>query len=105
MKYQDIPWHEANCQNTDVDSWYPTTVNPKALEFLARICAVCEIENQCLAWAVQQGERGFWGGQYFPERMEKDDVEDIEGVHTAGDGDCVPEVWAETEGEMRAPDW
>jgi hypothetical protein len=70
------------------------------LDILQRICDVCEIRNKCLAWATQQGERGFWGGQYFAQRMEMDDGEDTQGVHTPGDGDRVPEVWEEPPGKM-----
>jgi hypothetical protein len=57
-----------------------------------------------LAWALEREERGFWGGQYFPARLEKD-VDDVEGVHTPDDGDKVPDVWEGPETEMRAEDW
>lgn len=107
MRYHDIPWSEANCQNTDTMAWFPEkgTVTDNHLGILQRICNVCEIQQKCLAWAHQEGERGFWGGQYFAQRMEKDDVDDPEGVHTAGDGANVPDVWEGSEGEMRPEDW
>lgn len=107
MRYRDQPWELANCRGTDTPAWFPEKgrVTSEHLGILQRICDACEIQERCLAWALEREERGFWGGQYFPERLEKDDVDDAEGVHTPGDGDHVSEVWAETEGEMRAPDW
>jgi hypothetical protein len=50
------------------------------------------------------GERGFWGGQYFPERLEKD-VDDVEELHTAGNGDEMPDVWEGGSPEMRTEEW
>lgn len=107
MKYRDQPWELANCRNTDTPSWFPEkgTISQRHLDVLERICDSCEIKDRCLAWATERGERGFWGGQYFAQRMEKDDVDDVEGVHTRGDGDDVSEVWERESPEMRTDDW
>jgi len=105
MRYRDQPWEFANCRGTDNASWFPERVTFTHLQFLQRICDVCEIQQKCLAWATEREERGFWGGQYFPERMEKDDVDDVEELHTSGDGDEVPDVWEGGSAEMCSEDW
>jgi len=106
MRYRDQPWELANCRGTDTPSWFPEKgrVTGEHLGILQRICNACEIRDRCLAWALEREERGFWGGQYFPARLEKD-VDDVEGVHTPDDGDKVPDVWEGPETEMRAEDW
>lgn len=105
MRYRDVLWTLANCRDTDVTSWYPETgrVTSEHLGILKRICGACEIKTDCLAWALERKERGFWGGQYFPERLERD--EEPEGLHTPGDDAYLPDVWEGSETEMCAEDW
>jgi WhiB family redox-sensing transcriptional regulator len=52
---------QALCAETDPEAWYPPDGgngnDAKA------ICARCDVKNECLDWALRNGEReGIWGG-------------------------------------------
>lgn len=55
-------WQErAACYGIDPDVFFPTS-EEEAGPALA-YCAACTIRDECLAWALKNGERyGVWGG-------------------------------------------
>ncbi|GAA3730383.1 WhiB family transcriptional regulator [Leifsonia bigeumensis] len=65
---QPEPWmDDALCAQTDPDAFFPdkggSTRNAKS------ICVSCEVRAQCLAYALEHGERfGIWGGLSERER-------------------------------------
>jgi WhiB family redox-sensing transcriptional regulator len=63
-------WHEfALCTQTDPDSFYPEKGGtPRDTK---RICAMCEVTAECLAYALKNDERyGIWGGHTENERRQ-----------------------------------
>ena len=63
-----LSWQEfANCSGADQDLFFPergaSTRKAKA------ICAACSVKEECLEFAITQGERfGIWGGLSERER-------------------------------------
>ena len=51
---------------TDPDLWYPERgQSPKRAK---RICASCQVREDCLAWALEHEGFGIWGGLSPNER-------------------------------------
>lgn len=63
-------WARANCQGTDPDAFYPLTgQNPRKAK---RICARCDIQTECLEWAIATSEPyGVWGGVAEQDRAKE----------------------------------
>jgi hypothetical protein len=62
------PWHaDAVCKvHPDVD-WFSHSATDEA--FALAICAECPVRAECLAYAVERGERfGVWGGMTARQR-------------------------------------
>ena len=63
-----LAWQDsANCSGADQDLFFPergaSTRKAKA------ICAACSVKDECLEFAITQGERfGIWGGLSERER-------------------------------------
>lgn len=56
-----------SCAEVDPDMWFPEKGGPTTTA--QRICRGCEVREECLAWALQHGERyGVWGGLTERER-------------------------------------
>ena len=61
-------WHvDAPCSQADPEAWFPekggSTADAK------KICAGCDVREQCLQWALDNEERfGVWGGHSERER-------------------------------------
>lgn len=94
MRYRDVDWDLAACAGLEGRLWFPDQSMGGAVpEIVKRICRGCDIQPDCLQYAVDNDEFGYWGGQYFVERK----VDGQAGVnpeilHTTGDGDNVPQV-------------
>lgn len=64
----DLSWQDdALCAEVGTEMFFPdkggSTVEAK------KICAACEVREQCLAYALEQGERyGIYGGKSERER-------------------------------------
>jgi WhiB family redox-sensing transcriptional regulator len=59
-----LPYFEgrAACAEVGGDSWYPEKGDKNLLE-VRRVCNRCEIQAQCLQWALETDEpHGIWGG-------------------------------------------
>lgn len=63
-----LSWQDyANCRGADADLFFPergaSTRKAKA------ICTACEVKDDCLDFAIQNGEKfGIWGGMSERER-------------------------------------
>lgn len=64
----DVSWHhKALCAQTDPEAFFPEKGG--STREAKRICARCEVREQCLKWAVDNDERfGIWGGMSERER-------------------------------------
>jgi WhiB family transcriptional regulator, redox-sensing transcriptional regulator len=65
-------WSRAACSTADPELFFPISSTGPAMGQLARakaICARCEIQQQCLDYAVSTGPiQGVWGGMTEHER-------------------------------------
>lgn len=61
-------WTErALCAQTDPEAFYP--VKGGSTRAAKKVCAACPVQQQCLEWALSQGEVfGVWGGSTHRER-------------------------------------
>ncbi len=63
-----LSWQDfANCRGADADLFFPergaSTRKAKA------ICAACQVQEECLEYAITEGEKfGIWGGLSERER-------------------------------------
>ncbi|MFT8649590.1 MAG: WhiB family transcriptional regulator [Bifidobacterium psychraerophilum] len=64
----DLSWqHEALCAQTDPEAFFPDKGG--STREAKKVCARCEVREQCLQWAVDHDERfGIWGGMSERER-------------------------------------
>ncbi|KAA8821647.1 WhiB family transcriptional regulator [Bifidobacterium vespertilionis] len=64
----DLSWqHKALCAQTDPEAFFPEKGG--STRDAKRICAQCEVREQCLQWAIDHDERfGIWGGMSERER-------------------------------------
>ena len=62
--YSDL---KALCAQTDPDAFFPEKGG--STRDAKRVCAKCEVREQCLKWAIDHDERfGIWGGMSERER-------------------------------------
>lgn len=68
LAIDELSWQDyANCRGADADLFFPergaSTRKAKA------ICAACEVQAECLDFALRVGEKfGIWGGMSERER-------------------------------------
>jgi len=64
--------HRAACLTEDPELFFPIGSSGPALaqvEVAKRICMRCDVREQCLAWALENGQdHGVWGGLSEDER-------------------------------------
>lgn len=67
-------WHrDAACKEHPELSWFPIAGLPPMR--VANVCAACTVRAECLADALDRGERyGVWGGLSYYERKRLSDV-------------------------------
>ena len=65
---EDVSWqHKALCSQTDPEVFFPEKGG--STRDAKRVCAQCEVREQCLQWAIDHDERfGIWGGMSERER-------------------------------------
>jgi WhiB family transcriptional regulator, redox-sensing transcriptional regulator len=64
-------WRElAACYGMDTNLFFPQQGRPEAAAAAKSVCLSCSVRTQCRAEAVDQGERGIWGGTNDDERRE-----------------------------------
>ena len=58
----DVTWqNKALCSQTDPEAFFPEKGG--STRDAKRVCAQCEVREQCLNWAIEHDERfGIWGG-------------------------------------------
>jgi WhiB family transcriptional regulator, redox-sensing transcriptional regulator len=66
-------WRDnGGCRDADPDLFFPIGTTGNALRQIdeaKRICRVCQVQIQCLAWALENGVTdGVWGGTTEDER-------------------------------------
>lgn len=65
---QPEPWMaDAVCAQVDGDLWFPEKGGSNAEA--RRICAGCPVKALCLDYAIENDERGVWGGTSEQERQ------------------------------------
>ena len=64
----DVSWHhKALCAQTYPEAFFPE--KGSSPRDATRVCAQCEVREQCLKWAIDHDERfGIWGGMSERER-------------------------------------
>lgn len=62
------PWMEgAVCRQTDPELWFPEVGSSATAA--KRICQQCPVLEQCLAYALENQEKGIWGGTSEKQRQ------------------------------------
>jgi WhiB family redox-sensing transcriptional regulator len=68
----DLTWrHEAECETAGSDAFFPPgtgTGHGANVDAAKRICAACQVREQCLTHALEFHEPGIWGGTTEGER-------------------------------------
>lgn len=68
----DMSWQElANCRTTDPEQFFPAVSEETAatVRMAKLICSQCDVQVQCLRYALDSGEPfGIWGGMTPRER-------------------------------------
>ena len=69
-------FEDAACNNLDPNLFYPDDLKLQRAQvaYCKSICALCTVRDQCLNYAIEQGEEfGIWGGKtpYERERIAK----------------------------------
>jgi WhiB family redox-sensing transcriptional regulator len=60
-------WHGRGlCVGEDPDAFFPSHGDPGTKA--RRICGICPVRNDCLAYATEADEHGIWGGLDQDER-------------------------------------
>lgn len=67
---EEPAWYRsALCAQTDPDAFFPE--KGQSARLAKRICASCEVREQCLRYALERAETsGIWGGLNETERRE-----------------------------------
>lgn len=64
--------HRAACLTEDPDLFFPVGATGPAIlqmEEAKRVCKRCEVKEECLTWALENGQdHGVWGGTSEDER-------------------------------------
>lgn len=62
------PWMEfAACRQVDAELWFPEVGSSATAA--KRICQQCPVLEQCLAYALENQEKGIWGGTSEKQRQ------------------------------------
>jgi WhiB family redox-sensing transcriptional regulator len=81
MSAADVSWMaDALCAQTDPDLFLPDGQGTNNATAAKKICAQCDVIEQCLAWALATGAEGTLGGMSEKERKK------ILGPKRAGHG-------------------
>lgn len=68
LTLEALAWQDlANCRGADVDIFFPD--RGASTRGAKEICAACQVQSECLDYAVTRGEKfGIWGGLSERER-------------------------------------
>ena len=87
-------WSRAACATADPDLFFPISHSGPAVRQVMRakaICARCEIQQECLRYALDAGSiQGVWGGMTEAERRRLLRRQRRIGAFAVSDGFCVP---------------
>lgn len=79
-RVRDQHWMiQGACVGTDTDAFFPKNNErdskwPAKRRFAQRICAHCPVQAICRAWAIENDERGIWGGTDTTMRRKMQEV-------------------------------
>lgn len=67
---EDPDWRDlAQCRGLDDAIFFPFSEDPLASKSAKRVCQVCPVQDQCLAFALESAQpSGIWGGLSTGER-------------------------------------
>ena len=70
----DVSWqHRALCSQTDPEAFFPEKGG--STRDAKRVCAQCEVREQCLKWAIEHDERFVIGGGMSERARRRDKKE------------------------------
>lgn len=80
---------DANCRGLDVNVFFPN--RGESLEQIRKICRACDVQAECLAYALNNGEvHGTWGGLSERERRQLRRNDRPAGARGPLPGTCQP---------------
>jgi WhiB family redox-sensing transcriptional regulator len=56
------------CADEDPDLFFPYPTDGAGIAAAKAVCGLCPLQRPCLAWALQHGDDGVWGGLTAEER-------------------------------------
>lgn len=66
---KDTEWYdEAACAGTDTEAFFPVDRGSSYPEEVKRTCKSCNVQADCLNFALKYHTQGFWGGTTEQER-------------------------------------
>ncbi len=66
---EDTWWKHAQCEGEDTEQFFAVPNNKGQMpEKLQATCTSCPVRVECLRWAFEKGELGFWGGTTESQR-------------------------------------
>jgi hypothetical protein len=96
---QAFPIEDARCATTPVDAdWVPDRERPVVPDEVMAVCRRCDGRAQCLLWALNNHEVGYWAGTTSTDRDRmrdagRDDVaaaDELQDAERAREGDRTP---------------
>ena len=66
-------WPEAACAGVSTEAFFradgeSTLSWRRRAQWAKALCSACQVRSPCLAWALERGELGVWGGTTEIER-------------------------------------
>ena len=69
MRYEQVPWEAAACKGILTDLFFLEQNEARILNpMLKGICHGCPIYAECMEYAVENEQQGFWAGLTAKER-------------------------------------
>ncbi len=75
-------WERRACNNVDPEDFFTDDGATEVPALAARWCQGCEIQTECLDWAIKHKEKGVWGNT--TEAQRKKLMRGIARVHCPG---------------------
>jgi hypothetical protein len=87
LDHETLKWYQlAACKNADINWFYDKYETDKELALqVDQMCMHCPVAKYCLEEAVENKEKGVWGGVYL----------DLGRVDRLNNSHKTPEVWKE----------
>lgn len=69
-KLFNVEWDRAACKDKPLKLFFSNRLSDQ--EEAKGVCSLCPIRQECLDWALDNTERGIWGGMTLQERCALD---------------------------------